>query len=352
MPAVEHRAHHADVTVTLHGPRVVYGVGVADRALTGELERLHARRVLLIASPRERRARAGLLEPITDRLAGHIDDVRRHVPADAAHASAELARELDADCLLSIGGGSATGHAKAVALHTSLPIIALPTTYAGSELTPIYGTTSDGVKRTGRSDQALPRTVLLDPALSVDLPTSITGYSAVNAVAHCVSGVFGPGASPLTDLLAAGGLRSLADGLHKISVDPRDMQARGKLVHGSFLAGTVLAHAGSSLHHTICHILGGAFDLPHAETHAAVLPATLAALQHDNPERAAVVADALDARDATDAMRDLLTRVEASVRLRDIGLAASDLPRAGRAITEGGTGMTPARATRLLEVAW
>lgn len=154
------------------------------------------------------------------------------MPVASAREAGRLARELEVDCLLSIGGGSAVGTAKAVALETGLPILALPTTYAGSEMTPIHGTTSDGVKRTGRSDQVLPRTVLLDPVLSVDLPLDLTRFSAVNALAHCAGGVFATGRGPFTDLLAVGGVALLLAGLGRVVTNPTDLAARGDLTTG------------------------------------------------------------------------------------------------------------------------
>ncbi|MCG7207432.1 iron-containing alcohol dehydrogenase [Streptomyces arenae] len=344
-------------TLTLSGPRVVFGAGVAEKGLVEELDRLQARRVLLVASPRERKARDSMLERIADRVVGHVAEVWRHVPRANAQSATALAQELDADCLLSIGGGSAVGTAKAVALETGLPILALPTTYAGSELTPIYGITDRGIKRTGRSDRVLPRTVLLDPVLSSDLPQDITRFSAVNALAHCASAVFASGHGPVTDLLAAGGVRLLASGLRRINTDPADSGARADLAQGAHLAGTVLAHAGTSAHHTVCHILGGAFDLPHAETHAAILPPALAFLQEGAPERAAVLGQALGATDAAAAMKALLAEVGATVRLRDIGLPEVRLVQAEQLLSGDGTasgvpGMDRAHAARLLEEAW
>jgi maleylacetate reductase len=339
-------------TLTLRGPRVVFGAEVARTELAGELDRLGARRVLLVASPRERKARDGLLEGIADRVVGHVGDVYRHVPIASAQAATTLALEGGADCLLSMGGGSAVGTAKAVALETGLPIVALPTTYAGSEMTPLYGITDGGVKRTGRSDRVLPRTVLLDPTLSTDLPLEITRVSAVNALAHCAGGVFAAGRSPLTDLLAVGGARLLAGGLRRVNMDPADPAARGDLAQGAHLAGTVLAHAGASAHHAVCHILGGAFDLPHAETHAAVLPPALAFLQESRPDRGAMLGQALGAADVAAAVGALLAEVGATVRLRDIGLPEAGLPQAASLLSGGVPGMDEARASQLLQEAW
>jgi maleylacetate reductase len=330
----------AAYTLTLRGPRVRYGHGITRTDLTAELDRLGARRVVLVATSRARAAHAEVLDPITDRIGGHLADVRRHVPITAARAAVTLARDIEADCLLSVGGGSAVGTAKAVAVETRLPIIALPTTYAGSEMTPIYGITNDGIKRTARSERALPTTVLLDPELTADLPPGIARVSAVNALAHATGAVFAAGHSPLTDLLAAEATRLLTTGLRRIT--PED------LTQGAHLAGTVLAHAGSSAHHTVCHVLGGVFDLPHAETHAAVLPHTLMFLQQDHPDRAA----ALDVPDVAEMVATLLAEVGAAIRLRDIGLTEAQLEQATDLLASGVPDLDQARASRLLREAW
>jgi len=343
-------------TVTLHGPKVVYGERVAETELAGELDLLDARRVLLLATERECKSRADQLERIQDRIVGHFADVRRHVPIEVAEAATFLAQDLEADCLLSIGGGSAVGTAKAVAVQTGLPIVAVPTTYAGSEVTPVYGMTHDGDKRTGRSDLVLPKTVLLDPTLTWDLPADLTRYSAVNALAHCVSGIFAPGRSPITDLLAAEGARLLTDGLRGLQSKPGNPVARAALTQGAYLAGTVLAHAGTSAHHTICHILGGAFDLPHAETHTAVLPASSAYLQQRDPRAARPLESVTQGGPISTALTQLFADVGATVRLRDIGLTQTKLPEAAQLLAEGHghgvPGMTLARAAQLLAEAW
>lgn len=344
-------------SITLRGPRLVYGETVAETELTSELDLLHAERVLVLSSARELAVRGSLLAPLGDRIVGHFTDVRRHVPQAVADAATDLARNLGVDCLLSMGGGSAVGTAKAIALTTELPIIALPTTYAGSEVTPVYGITNASTKRTGRSDLVLPRTVLLDPAMTWDLPLDLTRYSAVNALAHCVSGIFARGRSPITDLLAAEGARLLSRGLRGITESFENRGARADLTQGSYLAGTVLAHAGTSLHHTICHILGGTFDLPHAETHAAVLPAASAVLQERDPDAAERLAVVLGPSGLSTGINDLLEAVGAVARLRDLGLRKTELPRAANLLTGVGqsremAGLSVARASQLLEEAW
>lgn len=338
--------------VTLRGPRVVYGAGAARTELEDELTALAVRHVLVVASEREYGARRDLLAPLGDWVVGHFADVRRHVPRTVADAATALYYEAGADCLLSIGGGSATGTAKAVALSTCAPIVALPTTYAGSELTSVYGLTDERGKHTGSSDRVLPRTVLLDPELSADLPLAIARPSAVNALAHCVSGTFSARRSPVTDTLALEGVRLLTAGLRALAADPGDGAARATLTRGGYLAGTVLAHAGGSAHHTICHVLGGRFDLPHAETHTAVLPASCRFLQERDPRPAQRLAAALGAADLATGIGELLHETGAAVRLRDAGLAAADLPRAAGLLAEGVDGLDADRAAQLLAEAW
>ena len=344
-------------TLTLHGPRVVYGEGVAESELAAELNLLEASRVLVFGSRRELEARTELVKKVGDCVVGEFSDVRRHVPLASAKAATIRARDLKVDCLLSIGGGSAVGTAKAVALETGLRILAVPTTYAGSDYTPVYGITDDSVKRTGRSERVLPRTVVLDPTLARNLPLDVARASAVNALAHCVSGVFATGHSPVTDVLAASGARLVARGLRGVGTSVGGESARADLARGAYLAGTVLAHAGGSAHHTICHILGGAFDLPHAETHTSVLTASLAFLQELDPAAAHRMALALGSADLAAGVAELLAGVGATVRLRDIGLLQTDLQRAANLLCGNGpnTGvpnMDHARASALLVAAW
>jgi maleylacetate reductase len=328
------------------GPRIVFGPGTASE-LAAELDLLGIERVLLLA---------GRPSPAADalggRIAGHVTAIRRHVPVAGARAAVEYAREVRADGLLSIGGGSATGTAKAVALETGLPIVAVPITYAGSEMTSVYGLTENGVKRTGRSPRVLPRTVVYDPALAVGLPYRLSVLSAVNALAHCAGGMYAAGATPISDLLALEGVRELAAGLHALAASPQDVNARYRLSYGACLAGTVLNSAGSGLHHTICHVLGGAHDLPHAETHTAVLPHALRHLQEHDPEPAARIAAVLAAPngDAATAVLTLTHSVQPPVTLRELGLTEQHLPAvadqlAARLAPPGTSG--PDRATLL-----
>jgi maleylacetate reductase len=310
--------------------RVVFGVGSVER-LGDEVERLGARRALLLAEERDVARPTELLGQLR---AGTFTDVRQHVPVEVAEAARSLASKVDADCLVTVGGGSATGFAKAVALWSGLPIVAVPTTYAGSEMTPIYGLTADGRKRTGRDARVLPKVVLYDPALTVTLPPEVTGPSGMNALAHCVEALYGPGANPITALLAVEGVRALASGLPVAVRSPEDLAGRAEALRGAWLAGSGLAVAGVAIHHQACHVLGGTFGLPHADLNAVVLPHATAFVTPAVPDEMARVADALGAGDAAAGLYDLARKLDAPASLAELGLAEADLDRAARMIAE------------------
>ena len=264
--------------------RVVFGVGASREKLAEEVVRLGAERVLLVVTEREKEFAEELAAPLGDRVVGVFTNVRPHVPVEVAKAARELARRLSADCLLSVGGGSTTGTAKAIALELPLPIVAVPTTYAGSEMTPIWGLTEAQRKTPGTSVDVLPKVVVYDPELTVSLPPFITGPSAMNAMAHCVEAFYAPGANPITSLVAEEGIRALARDVPVAVTSPEDLEGRSETLYGAHLAGAALAGAGAGIHHKICHVLGGAYDLPHAEMHTVVLPHAVAFNEPAIPE--------------------------------------------------------------------
>ncbi|WP_306204543.1 iron-containing alcohol dehydrogenase [Actinoplanes sp. RD1] len=327
------------------GQEVAFGAGVARTRLAAEIRRLGARRVLLVAGSTGR----ALVSELGLPLAGQVNEVRQHVPADVAGKARARAAEVGADLLLSIGGGAATGTAKAIALTTGLPILAVPTTYAGSEVTPVWGLTEDGHKTTGRDARVRPRTVLYDPDLTASLPGPLSVASALNALAHCVDALWAPGAEPVTTALALEGVRALANGLPQLHAEA----GRESCLYGAYLAGLALAGAGSGLHHRICHILGGAYDLPHAELHAVVLPHVLAFNAPAVPELAARLTEALGPA----SLSELYERIGAPRSLRALGLSEADLPAAALLLTDAAPPgnprpFGPLDAERLLSAAW
>ena len=332
--------------------RVVFGVGSVEH-LGEEVDRLGAGRVLAIAG---KRAIDGLVERLGGRWAASFTDVQQHVPVEAAARAVAAASGAGVDCLVAMGGGSATGMAKAVALERQVPIVAVPTTYAGSEVTPIYGLTGPEGKRTGRDPRVLPRTVLYDPALTTGLPAQVTGPSGMNALAHCVEALYAPGANPVTSLLAEEGARALHRGLPGAVADPGDLAARSDALLGAWLAGTALAAAGIGIHHQLCHLLGGAYRLPHAELHAVVLPHAVHFVAPAARPQLARLAGSLGVDDAAGGIWDLGRRLGTPASLAELGLAEAELDRAA-AQAVGRVVQTPRRAgvselRALLEAAW
>jgi maleylacetate reductase len=304
--------------------RVVFGVGALDR-LGEELARLGARRVLLVAS---KRVADDLAERLGDRHAATCSEIVQHVPVEVAERATALAREVAADALVAVGGGSAVGLAKAVALDLAIPIVAAPTTYAGSELTTIYGLSQDGRKRTGRDSRVLPKVVLYDPALTRSLPPQVAGPSGMNALAHGVEAFYGPGANPISTALAVEGIRDLAAGLPQAVERPEELEGRTQTLRGAWLAGAALAVAGTGIHHQICHVLGGAFGLDHGGMNAVLLPHTVRFVTPAVPAAMTQVMAALGAADSAKGCFDLARRIGAPTSLAALGLAGADLDRA------------------------
>jgi maleylacetate reductase len=313
--------------------RVVFGVG-RIRQVPDEVELLGAERVLLIAGGREKKYADELAVALGSRLVDRIGEVVMHVPAALAAAAHEQTEQSRADLLVCLGGGSAIGLAKAVALRTRLPILAVPTTYAGSEMTPIWGVTDGGRKTTGRDRTVLPATVVYDPALTTSLPADISAASGMNALAHLVEGLYAPDASPVTAVLAEEGIRALADALPRVVVAPGDLDARSCALYGAWLAGWVLGTAGMGLHHKICHVLGGAYNLPHAGTHSAVLPFVTAYNAPAAPAAMVRAARALGAQDPARALWKLAERIGAPTSLAQVGLDSGRIPEAARLVVE------------------
>lgn len=348
--------------------RVVFGAGAARTALAGEVDRLGGARVLVLTTARGAGLAAELVAPLGDRVVATSTEVREHVPVEVAHAARALAGRVGADLVLSVGGGSTTGTAKAVALTTGLPVLAVPTTLSGSEVTPVWGLTEGARKTTGTDPAVLPRTVVHDPDLLASLPTALAVASALNAMAHGVEALWVPRGDPVSSALAQRSIRALATGLDAVAgasattLADAGGDAREQLLLGAWLAGAAFATAGSGLHHKVCHVLGGAYALPHAPLHAAVLPHVLAWNAPAAPEAAAAVAEALgaDGRDAAGAVAALVAlaeRLGAPAALRDLGLREDRLEEAADLVTAAVPADNPRPTTRddvaaLLRAAW
>ncbi|HYN64459.1 MAG TPA: maleylacetate reductase, partial [Candidatus Limnocylindrales bacterium] len=299
--------------------RVVFGVGALIH-LEREIEVLGAQRALVLSTPEQRAQAEAIGKRLGARCAGIYAKAVMHVPIESAREAREEAKRLGADCVIAIGGGSTTGLGKAIALESSLPVLAIPTTYAGSEMTPIYGITEGGLKKTGRDPRVLPRTVIYDPELTYSLPAGLTATSGMNAIAHAAEGLYAQDANPIMSLMAEEGIRALAEGLPRAIAAPRDPEARSDCLYGAWLCGAVLGSVGMALHHKLCHTLGGSFNLPHAETHTIVLPYVVAYNRTAAPEAMQRIARALQAQDPVQGLYTLVLRLGTPLALKDIGM--------------------------------
>jgi alcohol dehydrogenase class IV len=310
--------------------RVVFGAGSIGE-LAAEVERLGAVRVLLISTS----GRADMVRAVSKGLsvAGVFDKAVMHTPMAVVEEARNLARKARADCCVAVGGGSTIGFAKAIALTSDLPVVALPTTYSGSEMTTIWGISEGGVKKTGRDSKVLPRTVIYDPELSEDLPPAVSAASGMNAIAHCVEALYAHDGNPIVSLMAEEGIRALALALPNIVARPKNLQGRIDALYGAWLAGTTISTTSVALHHKLCHVLGG-FGLPHAETHSIVLPHAVRYNHDAAPEAMARIRKALGGGDAAVALFDLEVKLRLPMRLADIGMQEADIERAARIAAE------------------
>ena len=312
--------------------RVVFRAGALDD-LESEIERLGARRALVLSTPEQRASAEGVSMRLGDRSAGVFDKAVMHVPVETAEAARAVAKATQADCCVAVGGGSTIGLGKAIALTSDLPILAIPTTFAGSEMTPIYGITELGQKKTGRDARVLPKTVLYDPLLTLSLPAKIAGPSGMNAIAHCVEALYAQDANPITSLMAEEGIRTLASSLPRVVGMADDLVARTDALYGAWLAGACLGSVGMALHHKLCHTLGGSYSLPHAQTHTVVLPHAVHYNRDAAPKAMARITLALEGADPAAGLYDLAKAIGAPLALRDLGMKESSLDEAARLAT-------------------
>jgi maleylacetate reductase len=312
--------------------RTVFAVGALGQA-GDELSRLGVQRVFLIVDSQAKQFGDTLAESLGPLVAARWHEVAQHVPFELAERARAAVTDADADVVVCLGGGSSTGLAKAIALSHELPIVAIPTTYAGSEQTPIYGLTDARHKQTGRDLKVVPKVVIYDPALTVGLPPQVTGPSAFNALAHCVEALYATGCNPVTSAMALEGVRAIRRSLPRVMEVPDDLDARGDVLYGAYLAGIALGTTSTGLHHKLCHVLGGKFNLVHADTHSIVLPHAVAFNAPALPDEMARLEEALGAApgDAAGALHDLALESHVPTRLSELGLGADDLVEAAEA---------------------
>ncbi len=335
--------------------RVRFGPGV--RHVVGEeVRRLGARRALVLSTPQQAETALSVAEDLGELAAGVYSRAAMHTPVAVTEEAVAHATQIGTDCLVAVGGGSTTGLGKAIALRTDLPQVVVPTTYAGSEATAILGQTDGGAKSTLTDPRVQPEVILYDAELVAGLPVSMTVTSALNAIAHAAEGLYAQDRNPLSSALAAEGMVAFARALPRVMATPGDLMARGETLYGAWLCGTVLGQVGMALHHKLCHVLGGTFGLPHADTHAIILPHAIAYNEAAVPNLLAPVAEIFGGATAGLALHDFGRGCGAPMALRDLGLARADLDRAAEVATRNPY-WNPAPVTRdgirnLLDAAW
>mgnify|MGYP001160337151 CR=1 FL=1 len=304
--------------------RVVFGWGKLE-SIPEEVDRLGMRRALILTTPEQQSLGEQVAALLGERSAGIYAKAAMHVPVEVAQAACAEATRQGADGCIAVGGGSTIGLGKAIALESGLPILAVPTTYAGSEMTPIYGLTEKRLKRTGRDARVLPKTVIYDPQLTLSLPVAISTCSGMNAMAHAVEALYAQEANPIISLMAEESIRALAQALPAVVADPENPEARSQALYGAWLAGICLGSVGMAIHHKLCHTLGGTFNLPHAPAHAILLPHSVHYNRQDASEPLARAARALGGSRA-DEVGPLLYRLNQRMgiprALADIGFPA------------------------------
>jgi maleylacetate reductase len=308
------------------GGRVVFGDGTLGR-VPEEVEGLGLKRAFIFSTP----GRAGVADSVANALgpacAGVFTNAVTQIPEDLAVQARSAAEAARADCMIAIGGGSSIGLAKAVSLSLPIPILAVPTTYSGSEMTSIYGITRNGRKETGRAAQARPAVVFYDPELTLDLPPRVTACSGLNAMAHCVEAVYAADANPFVNAAALHGFMLLTDALLELVTSPRDLFHRGAAMEGAWLAGYSLGLVQMGLHHKLCHVLAGSFGLPHADTHAVLLP-YVTAYNHRAAREELDMLTGIFEPDSIDGLLEFAKKIGAPLSLEEIGFDSSNIDAA------------------------
>lgn len=322
-----------EFSASIAAVRVLFGPGYRSRA-ADEVRRLGCGRALVLSTPEQHQMALDLAETLGEHVASVFTGAAMHTPVSVTGEAMKHVEESGADCLVAIGGGSTTGLGKAIALRTDLPQVVLPTTYAGSEATPILGQTERGKKTTLSDPKVQPEVIIYDPELVRSLPVDMTVASALNAMAHAAEALYAVERHPISTALAIEGLQAFRDSLPSVVASPDDLDARGETLYGAWLCGTVLGQVGMALHHKLCHTLGGSFNMPHAETHAILLPHAIAYNARAVPDLLRPVCDIFGRDNAGLALHDFARQAGAPLALSALGLQEGDLDRAAELATE------------------
>ena len=307
--------------------RVIFGSGTLDQ-VADEIGRLGAKAALVLSTPEQESAARALATSLGSRAAGVFPGATMHTPVDVTETALKTMKASGADCTVALGGGSTIGLGKAIALRTGAPQLAIPTTYAGSEMTPIIGETEGGKKTTQRTLKVLPRTVIYDVDLTLSLPVALSVTSGMNSIAHAVEALYAENRNPIISMMAEECVRAFARALPNIVADPKNREARSDALYGAWLGGACLGAVGMALHHKLCHVLGGSFNLPHAETHTVVLPHALAYNAPAAVHAAAAIARAMGTGDAALGLHEFAKQLGAPTSLRELGMPQDGIERA------------------------
>ncbi|WP_158735738.1 maleylacetate reductase [Alteribacillus sp. YIM 98480] len=324
-----------DFTYQTEPQKVVFGQD-KRKTIKEEMAEWGAERVLIVSTPGRKKEAEEAARLLGNKCVGIHDKAVQHVPEETIDVLVNEINETRADALAAIGGGSPIGLAKAAVLQVPLPILALPTTYSGSELTTVWGITKNGQKQTGKDPIVKPKTIIYDPELTKSMPASLSLVSGVNAMAHCVEALYAENRNPVTSIMAEEGIRALAASLGEIVKQPDNMEARAEAFYGGWLAGSALSAVGMALHHKLSHVLGGSFQLPHAKTHTVILPHAAAYNASYAPEAMKAVARALgrEEHDAAGAIYDFIKANDGPVSLAEIGMKKEDVAKAADQVTK------------------
>lgn len=305
--------------------RVVFGAGRAGET-AAEVARLGARRVLFCTTRGGVARSRAILDALGDVVAGIFDGAEPHCPEPVLRAALARFGELGADGVVALGGGSTVGLGKFLRVESGKPCIMLPTTYSGSEQTPILGMKVGEEKRTRVDPGCMPSTVIYDPLLTLGLSAHDTATIGMNSLAHCVEGLYPKQPDAVAALLAEEGIRRHALGLERSVQAPDDLEARSEAMFGGYLGGVVIRITGLAIHHRICHVLGGHYGIAHGDSNSVILPQATAYNAAAAPAAMAAIRRALGVGDAACGLFDLAVRMGAPTDLRSLGMPASDIP--------------------------
>ena len=366
-----------------YAQEIVFGAGSFDR--TGELvSQFGWQRLMLCTSPslRQEGRIDALQQVLGPQLVGTFEMVQAHVQDFQLAEALAIADAHQADAIVGLGGGSSIGMAKAISRalgerrgdQSLTPVIAIPSTYAGSEMTPVYGVThtSDGLSRkiTIRDPRTVPRLVIYDPLLTLDLPSQVTSSSGINALAHCVEALYSSTRNSLATAAARAGIEHIVRALPRCAKNGADVGARDEMQVGAHLAAAALATTSMGLHHGLCHVLGGSAAVPHGIANSIILPHAMRFNLDATGSQLALVARSMglsvDGRDdhaaaeaAVAGVYHFIGQLGLPQRLRDAGVVEEDLPQLAsmalqsRAVQDNPKPVTDAAQTEaVLRAAW